>query len=156
MMKTARFIFVRHGDYDKAGLSLAEKKVAGLNETGAQQAMEMGEWLAAQGLAPDEVITTQAERTKETADWMLMAMSLESTATKAVSGGFALGKSGLDAKLAEWKCKGETVCFVGHCKQQEYCVAKMGGPELKRSDRAVLVYERDDDGEWVCLDEIVF
>lgn len=155
-MATERFIFVRHGDYDKAGLSLAEKKVAGLNERGAQQAMEMGEWLAAQGLAPDEVITTQAERTKETADWMLMAMDLEGVETRAVSGGFALGKRGLDEKLYEWRCMGQTVCFVGHCKQQEYCVAELGGPELKRSDRAVMVYERDDDGRWVCLDEVVF
>jgi phosphohistidine phosphatase SixA len=153
---TKRFVFVRHGDYDKAGLSLAERKTAPLTELGASQALEMGAWLKAQGIELDEVVTTEAERTKETADWMLMAMDREGLRPKAVAGGFALGKSGLDEKLGAWRCRGETVCFVGHCKQQTYCVSALGGPELTTEQRAVMVYEREDNGEWVYLDGVVF
>ena len=151
-----RFIFVRHGDYAKAGLSLPERKTAPLTELGAAQALEMGEWLKAQGLTINEIVTTEAERTKETADWLCLAMDLESVRRQAVAGGFALGKSGLGEKLAAWRCKGETVCFVGHCKQQEYCVAALGGPDLTNAQRAVLVYEREDNGEWVYLDGVTF
>jgi phosphohistidine phosphatase SixA len=151
-----RFVFMRHGDYAKAGLSPAERKTAPLTELGSAQALEMGEWLKGMNVSLDEVITTEAERTIETADWMLMAMDREALKPRAVAGGFALGKSGLDQKLKEWRCRGETVCFVGHCKQQEYCVAALGGPELTSSQRAVLVYERDDDGAWVYLDGVVF
>jgi len=145
---------MRHGDYDKAGLSLPERKVQSLTELGAVQALEMAEWLSAQGVEPDEIVTTEAERTKETADWLRMALD-NNVAVRAVSGGFALGKSGLDEKLKAWGCSGETVCFVGHCKQQEYCQAALGGPRLKRSDRAVLVYEQEADGTWVYLDGLV-
>ena len=151
-----RFVFVRHGDYAKAGLNPAERKTEPLTELGASQALEAGEWLKAQGIELDEVVTTEAARTKETADWMLMALDHEDLRPRAMAGGFALGKSGLDEKLYAWKCLGPTVCFVGHCKQQEYCVAALGGPRLTSSQRAVLVYEREDEGSWVYLDGVIF
>jgi len=146
-----RFVFVRHGDYAKAGLSEADKKSAPLTETGAEQALAAGEWLTVQGIKPDELISTQAERARETAEWLMLALE-GAVDAREVRSGFALGKTGLDEKLAEWGCYGETVVFVGHCKQQQLLAKTLGG-SVKRAERAVLVCERDDDGSWVLLDE---
>ena len=144
-----RFVFVRHGDYDKTGLSPSERKNTPLTELGAQQALEVGSWLQTQNIKLDEVITTETERTRETADWLLMTLDQDGQPVKSVTGGFSLGKTGLDEKLYNWKCVGPTVCLVGHCKQQEYCISLLGGPKLTNGQRAVLVYERDSKGHWI-------
>lgn len=149
-MAVKRFIFVRHGHYDKDGLELHERQDAPISDRGWDGAIEAGEVLAGLGMVPDLVVTTLARRTQETAE--VLSMAGEWTApTKRVQGGFASGKSTLEDKLRDWVKNGaETVLFVGHCKQQEYLKTNEQFPkDINVKARAgVFVYERNIMGGW--------
>jgi len=151
-----RFVFVRHGHYDGKGKPAAEKKRTPLNAAGRRAAKAAGEYLMRENIVPDIVITTDTERTKETAKILLDALGMDNVKPQSRGGGFSAGKASLDAKLVEWLAGVEpapsTVIFVGHDPSQAYCLGQLANPpDIPGENRAcVLIYERNDAGEWMC------
>ncbi|MBW2735806.1 MAG: histidine phosphatase family protein [Deltaproteobacteria bacterium] len=151
-----QFVFVRHGQYDGKGLSRAERKLAPLNDKGRTAAQAAGEYMKQENITPDFVITTDAERTKETARIILDALEVTDVEPQAKVGGFRKGKATIERKLGEWL--GETepavVMFVGHLPSQQYCVSDLpGSPNVPNENRScVLLYERTSAG-WSLLKE---
>lgn len=147
-----RFIFVRHGHYDKKGKLQPEKNKTGLNARGREAARAAGEFLKREGIVPEVVFTTRTERTRETARIVLATLGVEDVQPQARGGGFSKGKdkAGLDAKLAGWigKTDPDVVMFVGHHPSQNYCVSELSGtPDVPDGNKAcVLVYDKQPDG----------
>jgi phosphohistidine phosphatase SixA len=145
-----RFVFVRHGHYDKTN---GDNDEAPLLEAGQDEARSAGEFLRREGVVPDLVCATRTRRTQQTAEIILA--TLESTlAVQAKDAGFARGKSTLDEKLEEWIAEAGltpwTVLFVGHHTQQLYCLRELPSQvSIPKDNRGcVLVYEKTDRGEW--------
>jgi phosphohistidine phosphatase SixA len=142
------FVFVRHGHYDKEGVSVPERVTAPLTSKGMDAAIEAGEWLARRGIQPDLVMATRTRRTQDTAELVAEALGTKTT-VMSVPRGFQSAE-GLEKLLDEWappmlyKSTGRTVVFVGHHTQQDTCQRELEGePELPRKARgSVLVYER--------------
>ena len=148
-----RFVFIRHGSYDKEGLDPRDRVDAPINDRGWEGAMAAGELLVAWGIEPDLVVTTRTRRTWETAQVVLMAADLEAPVVT-VEGGFAVGKSSLEEKLADWASvtSAKTVVFVGHCKNQQYLKKYEDFPKTEAKARAaVAVYERNELGGWTLV-----
>lgn len=152
-----RFVFVRHGTYDK---TTANPNTAALLEQGRAEARRAGEFLRAQGIHPDLIVTTRTARTRQTAEVILETLGTD-LPIRATSGGFARGKSDLDTKLREWAEGADhppaTVMFVGHHTQQDHCLAELEGsvPIPSGARGSVLVYERGDQGSWMLRRHLV-
>jgi phosphohistidine phosphatase SixA len=148
--QVTRFVFVRHGHYDKAS---PDPKTASLLERGRAEARRAAEFLRECGVTPDLIVTTRAVRTRETAEVISETLGTN-LCIRATDGGFARGKSNLDAKLQEWTEGAArqlvTVICVGHHVQQNYCLAELeGSVAIPKSARgSVLIYERGDQGRW--------
>jgi len=139
-----RFVFVRHGTYDK---TTPNPKTASLLERGRSEARRAGEFLRLQGISPDLIVTTRTARTTETAE-IIAATLGTAIPIRTTSGGFAPGKGDLEAKLQEWTQDAphpvKTLLLVGHHPQQDYCLRELGRQvEIPREGKGtVLVFER--------------
>lgn len=67
---TLTLLLIRHAKTE-AGKPRQPDHERSLNERGRHDAPLMGRWIAGQGLAPDEVLCSDARRTRETLDLML-------------------------------------------------------------------------------------
>lgn len=153
-----RFIFVRHGHYDGKGKPPPVKKRMPLNARGREAARAAGEFLRREGIVPDVVITTDAERTQETARLLLDALDVDDVSPRAAGSGFGGRGPDLDPKLDQWLAEIEplpdTVLFVGHVTSQSHCLGKLGAPPAVPGDNrsCVLIYERGPDHRWTCVE----
>jgi len=67
---TLRLLLIRHAKSDQDAADLADHERP-LNARGRRDAPRMGAWIADRGFAPDEVLCSYAQRTRETLDLML-------------------------------------------------------------------------------------
>jgi phosphohistidine phosphatase len=107
---TKRLILTRHAksSWDNANLPDHERP---LNDRGHKAASELGLWLASRGYVPDEVICSDALRTRET--WNGIAPALPSAAEPRFTD--KLYQAGADVMLAMLKhATGNTVLMLGH------------------------------------------
>ena len=82
-----------------------------LNERGKAAAADLGVWLASRGYVPDEVLCSDALRTRKT--WSGIAPALPGTPVLELKP--ALYHAGPDVMLAVLKhAKGDTVMMIGH------------------------------------------
>lgn len=82
-----------------------------LNERGQAAAADLGVWLASRGYVPDEVLCSDALRTRKT--WSGIAPALPGTPVLELKP--ALYHAGPDVMLAVLKhAKGDTVMMIGH------------------------------------------
>jgi broad specificity phosphatase PhoE len=146
-----RFVFVRHGHYDK---TTGDNDTAPLVEAGREEARAAGDFLRKEGVVPDLFCTTRTRRTRETAETILATLE-KTLPIHAKDAGFARGKSTLDEKLEEWIAEAGftpwTVLFVGHHTQQLYCLRELPSQvSIPKDNRGcVLVYEKNDKGQWL-------
>ena len=82
-----------------------------LNARGQSAAADLGQWLASRGDVPDEVLCSDAERTRET--WAGIAAALPGTPDPDLKP--ALYHAGSDVMLAVLRhAKADTVMMIGH------------------------------------------
>ena len=82
-----------------------------LNERGKAAAADLGDWLASRGYVPDEVLCSDALRTRKT--WSGIAPALPGTPILELKP--ALYHAGPDVMLAVLRhAKGDTVMMIGH------------------------------------------
>ena len=82
-----------------------------LNERGKTAAADLGEWLASRGYVPDEVLCSDALRTRKT--WSGLAPALPGTPILSIKP--ALYNAGSDVVLAVLKhAAADTVMIIGH------------------------------------------
>lgn len=82
-----------------------------LNERGRAAAADLGDWLASRGYVPDEVLCSDALRTRKT--WAGIATALPGTAVLELKP--ALYHAGPDVMMAVLRhAKAETVMMIGH------------------------------------------
>lgn len=104
-----RLILIRHAksDWDDPLLTDHQRVLA---NRGRDAAPKIGAWLAAQGVAPDQVLCSDATRTQET--WGLIAPFLGDVAPTLTS---ALYHAGPDVILSQLRrATGQTVVVLGH------------------------------------------
>jgi broad specificity phosphatase PhoE len=148
-----RFVFVRHGNYDKPTRTAARAR-APLNAKGREAARRAGEFLREHGVVPDLVCTTDKQRTIDTADLVLEVLGV-APPRRIFGGGFKTGAklAEIEARLLAWSNlvapPPRVLMFVGHHAQQNACLRELGGAErAERKHAAVLVYDWDPDGRW--------
>jgi phosphohistidine phosphatase len=136
-----------------------------LNERGKAAAADLGEWLASRGYVPEEVLCSDALRTRKT--WSGIAPALPGTALLELKP--ALYNAGPDVMLAVLRhAKAETVMMIGHNPGMSDFAARLANraplnPEFQRYPTgATLVLEFDIDdwsaagpGAGIVLDFIV-
>ena len=149
-----RFVFIRHGHYAKPA-EKSERDRAPLTDAGQRTARQAGEYLAAQGIRPDLVCTTKAQRTRETATIVLETLGA-SCPTHAKDSGFGSGATGdeITRRIGEWASgvtpRPQTLLYVGHDTQQSALLRRFGGPEIPQANRAcVLIWDQAPDGQWL-------
>ena len=82
-----------------------------LNERGKAAAADLGQWLASRGYVPDQVLCSDAERTRKT--WAGLAPALPATPVLELKP--ALYHAGPDVMMAVLRhAKGDTVMMIGH------------------------------------------
>jgi len=67
---TLTLLLIRHAK-SEAGAPMQPDHERALNARGRRDAFRMGRWIAEQGLMPEEVLCSDAQRTRETLDLML-------------------------------------------------------------------------------------
>ncbi|WP_136683678.1 SixA phosphatase family protein [Falsirhodobacter xinxiangensis] len=105
-----RLILIRHAksSWDNANLADHDRP---LNQRGIAAAEDLGGWLASRGYAPDEVLCSDATRTRET--WEGIAPALPSAPEPVLKS--ALYHAGPDVMLAVLRhAKGNVVAMLGH------------------------------------------
>ena len=105
-----RLILTRHAksSWDVPGLEDHERP---LNARGRRAAAELGQWLASRGYLPDEVLSSDAARTRET--WNALAPSMpETTAPRWLPALYQAGPERLAAALKA--ASGQTLMILGH------------------------------------------
>ena len=108
---TLRLILTRHAksSWDDPAMPDHERP---LNARGRRAADALGAWLASRGDLPDEVLCSDAARTRET--WARIAPSLECSPVLGVTPG-GLYLAGPETMLAELRCAvGRVVMMIGH------------------------------------------
>ncbi|MCA8867949.1 MAG: histidine phosphatase family protein [Rhodobacteraceae bacterium] len=105
-----RLILVRHAKSSWAKPTLADK-MRPLNERGQTAAKRVGVWLAENGYQPDQVLSSTAERCRET--WNGLAQSLEKVSNIQFSEFLYLATS-QDMLSVLQTATGETVMMLGH------------------------------------------
>jgi len=105
-----RLILVRHAKSSWSDQNL-EDKSRPLNDRGQEAAIKIGRWLAAQGLQPDQVISSTATRCRET--WDGIAKGLAPVADVAFQDFLYLAS---DQEMLEvlHTATGQTVLMLGH------------------------------------------
>ena len=107
---TRHLLLIRHAKSDWADPSMPDH-ARPLNARGRRDAPRMGAWIARQGLAPQEVLCSDAQRTRETLALMLPAWA----PAPAVSFHRALYHAGAEAMLAALEGAGAArVALIGH------------------------------------------
>lgn len=107
---TLRLLLIRHAKSDWGDPRLPDHERP-LNGRGRRDAPRMGRWIAEGGLAPEEVLCSDARRTRETLDLMLP----EWPRAPRVSHHRALYHSTPEAMLAVLEeAEAESVALVGH------------------------------------------
>jgi broad specificity phosphatase PhoE len=148
-----RFVFIRHGHYDKSG-PRSSWPHAGLLDRGRAAARLAGEFLREQAIVPDLICRTSVERTRETAEIVLGVLKVERR-VHAVKNGFAKGamREAVEARLEEWAALADappaTLAFVGHGEQQLVCLRELAARTItipKDNKACVLVFDRGPDG----------
>jgi phosphohistidine phosphatase len=105
-----RLILTRHAKSDWDNPALADHDRP-LNGRGRRAAAELGQWLASRDYVPDEVLCSDAARTRET--WAVAASGLSGAAGPAFLPG--LYNAGPEVMLETLKkAKGQTVMMIGH------------------------------------------
>ncbi|WP_323037915.1 histidine phosphatase family protein [Pararhodobacter sp.] len=107
---TKRLILTRHAksSWDDPTTPDHERP---LNERGKAAAADLGGWLASRGYVPQEVLCSDAARTRET--WEGLAPSLEGAVEPTLKS--ALYNAGPDVMLAVLRhAKADTVMMIGH------------------------------------------
>jgi phosphohistidine phosphatase len=104
-----------------------------LSKRGRKDAPRMGEWLAGEGLIPDLVVTSPAERARTTAERVLRAMGAGMAAVRDERRIYDASLTNLLAVLAECPKAARRVLLVGHNPGLESLVLYLAGdvlPEL--------------------------
>ncbi len=107
---TKRLILIRHAksSWDNADMPDHERP---LNKRGRNAAAELGGWLASRGYLPDEVISSDSARTRET--WEEIAAALPATPEPRFTP--KLYQAAADTMLAVLRhASGDTVLMLGH------------------------------------------
>jgi phosphohistidine phosphatase len=107
---TKRLILTRHAksSWDDPAMPDHERP---LNARGRSAAADLGGWLASHGYIPDEVLCSDAARTRET--WERMAPTLAASPTLVLKS--ALFHASAEVMLAVLRHgKGDTVLMIGH------------------------------------------
>ncbi|KAA9010630.1 SixA phosphatase family protein [Histidinibacterium aquaticum] len=105
-----RLVLIRHAksSWDDPR---AEDHARVLNDRGREAAPRIGRWLAERGFVPDEVLCSDAVRTRET--WQLIAGEFEVAPEPKLLGGLYLaGRQKMLEVLRQ--ATGETVAMLGH------------------------------------------
>lgn len=105
-----RLILTRHAksSWDDPGMADHDRP---LNDRGKAAAADLGIWLASRGYVPDEVLCSDALRTRKT--WSGIAPALPGTPVLELKP--ALYHAGPDVMLAVLRhAKGDTVMMIGH------------------------------------------
>ena len=107
---TLTLLLVRHAK-SEPGLPMQPDHERVLNARGRRDASRMGRWIAEKGLAPEEVLCSDAQRTRETLDLMLPQWP----EAPRLSHRAALYSATTDAMLRVLgETQGERVALVGH------------------------------------------
>jgi phosphohistidine phosphatase len=107
---TKRLILTRHAKSSWDDPTTADHDRP-LNERGQAAAADLGAWLASRGYVPDEVLCSDALRTRKT--WSGLAPALPGTPVLELKP--ALYHAGPDVMLAVLRhAKGDTVMIIGH------------------------------------------
>lgn len=107
---TKRLILTRHAKSSWDDPNMADHDRP-LNERGKAAAADLGGWLASRGYVPDEVLCSDALRTRKT--WSGIAPALPGTPILELKP--ALYHAGPDVMLAVLRhAKGDTVMMIGH------------------------------------------
>jgi len=153
MIKTV--IVVRHGHYDKAGLTDAEKKEKALSPLGRVQVDWSGRFLREQGLRPDYLMVTRTRRTQETGERVCQQLGVDLEPCSYEAGFNKV--QGLDNKIAYLESKysttdaSETALLCVHHTAQQVCAKLPGAPMLSRKIRGATFVLRRDGGIWQCV-----
>ncbi|MBF0370385.1 MAG: phosphohistidine phosphatase SixA [Magnetococcales bacterium] len=100
-----------------------------LAKRGLRDAPRMGSWLKKQKLTPDLVISSPAERAKQTAQIVSKAMGLKKKRIQWDSRVYGAGTEDLLEILAELAKKNKSVILIGHNPGLEFLYAYLVGPE---------------------------
>ncbi|MEH0059737.1 MULTISPECIES: SixA phosphatase family protein [Auritidibacter] len=105
-------VIIRHAQAEH-GLGVADHERT-LSATGAQDAPEAGKWLLTRGLIPDQIITSDAVRTRQTTTWILSELG-EQAVTPALDPRLyeATAAQALSV-INETEESVRTLCVVGH------------------------------------------
>lgn len=107
---TLTLLLIRHAK-SEPGAPMQPDHERRLNARGRSDASRMGRWIAGQGLVPQEVLCSDAQRTRETLDLMLP----EWPEPPRLSHRAALYHATTDAMLrALGEAEGERVALIGH------------------------------------------
>ncbi len=107
---TKRLILTRHAKSSWDDPMMADHDRP-LNDRGQAASAELGDWLASRGYVPDEVLCSDALRTRKT--WSGIAPALPGTPILELKP--ALYHAGPDVMLAVLRhAKGDTVMMIGH------------------------------------------
>ncbi len=148
-----RLILVRHAksDWDDPKLADHDRPLKG---RGRRAARELGEWLASRGYLPDEVVSSDAARTRET--WKEIAPALADAPSPAWLP--ALYHAGVEQMLACLKtARGRTVLMIGHNPGLAAFAAMLpatppADPDLARFPTAATLVVDFEIGSWAELE----
>jgi phosphohistidine phosphatase len=87
----------------------------------------MGKWLASEGLVPDHVVSSPAERAKQTTLGVCQQLGIAASAVRWDPRVYAAGLDGLLQALADCPAKAKTVLLVGHNPGLETLVVHLCG-----------------------------
>lgn len=123
-------LLLRHAksDWETAALSDFDRPLA---KRGRKDAPGVGAWLAEEGLVPDRVISSPAERAKETAVLVCEAMDYDKKKIRWDEDLYAAEVSALLAALAECQSKPRVVMLVGHNPGMEDLMRYLLGDEVQ-------------------------
>lgn len=134
---TRELLLLRHGksDWSFDGADFDRP----LKDRGKRGAQRMGVWLAQQGLAPDLVISSPAERALVTAGKVLKAMGSSSEGIGKDQRVYGAGLHALLAVLADCPLDAQRVMLVGHNPGLETLLAYLASGRLETSNDGKLL-----------------
>ena len=123
-------LILRHGksDWSKSDTDFYRP----LKDRGKRNAQQMGCWLAQQGLTPDIIISSPAERALTTAEKASKAMGQDTSLIKTVQAVYAAGLGDLLHVLSKLPDKHHRVMLVGHNPGLEDLLLYLAKKELPR------------------------
>jgi phosphohistidine phosphatase len=116
-----RLFVIRHAEAETG----EPDELRRLSPEGREQARELGERLAAEGVRPDAVLTSPLLRARETGEALTAELGVESESSEALAPGATA--AGVRAAV---EGRGDTVLVVGHQPDCGLIAAELGnGPE---------------------------